>query len=78
VVRTFNDTITAAAAGLPQVQLFDAETAFSGRRLCENTVGLLEERGVASWTTPGAVRGGRCSRSGNGLTSRGEPVMALG
>ena len=126
VVRTFNDTIRAAVAGLPQVQVLDAESAFNGRRLCESTVGLLEERGVANWTTPGAVdvtewvsqirtvttivgpyqlqegghpsywgqlalrnclrlaynggavRGGRCTRSGNGLTSRGEPVMALG
>jgi GDSL-like Lipase/Acylhydrolase family len=126
VVRTFNDTIRAAATGFPQVKLLDAESAFNGRRLCENTVGLLEERGVANWTTPGAVdvtewvsqirtvttivgpyqlqegghpsywgqlalrnclrlaynggavRGGRCMRSGNGLTSRGEPVMALG
>jgi hypothetical protein len=25
----------------------------------------------------GAVRGGKCVRAGNGLTSRGEPVMAL-
>jgi hypothetical protein len=55
VVRTFNDTIRAAAAGLPQVQVLDAESAFNGRRLCESTVGLLEERGVANWTTPGAV-----------------------
>ena len=57
VVRTFNDTITnaVAAAGLPNVKVLDAETAFNGRRLCENTVGLLEERGVASWTSPGAV-----------------------
>ena len=126
VVRTFNDTIRAAAAGLPQVQVLDAESAFNGRRLCESTVGLLEERGVANWTTPGAVdvtewvsqirtvttivgpyqlqegghpsywgqlalrnclrlaynggavRGGRCTRSGTGLTSGGEPVMALG
>ena len=30
-------------------------TALNGRRLCENTVGLLEEKGVASWTTAGAV-----------------------
>ena len=29
--------------------------ALVGRRLCENTVGLLEERGIASWTSPGAV-----------------------
>jgi hypothetical protein len=57
VVRTFNDTIKAAvtAAALPQVKLFDAETAFNGRRLCESTVGLLEERSVASWTSPGAA-----------------------
>ena len=57
VVRTFNDTIKQAVAtsGLTNVQILDAETAFNGRRLCENTVGLLEERGVASWTSPGAV-----------------------
>jgi hypothetical protein len=57
VVRTFNDTIKAAVtqSGLANVNVLDAETAFNGRRLCENTVGLLEERGVASWTTPGAV-----------------------
>ncbi len=108
------------------MKVLDAENAFNGRRLCENTVGLLEERGVASWTTPGAVdvtewvsqirtvttivgpyqlqegghpsywgqlalrnclrlaynggavRGGTLHAVGNGLTSRGEPVMALG
>jgi hypothetical protein len=56
VVRTFNDTIKNAAAtsGVAHVVL-DAETAFGGRRLCENSVGLLEERGVANWTSPGAV-----------------------
>ena len=128
VVTTFNNTIKQAMAtsGLPNVKLLDAETALNGRRLCESSVGLLEERGVPSWTTAGAVdvtewvsqirtvttifgpyqlqegghpsywgqlalrsclrlaynggevRGGRCTRSGNGLTSRGEPVMALG
>jgi GDSL-like Lipase/Acylhydrolase family len=128
VVRTFNDTIKNAAAqsGLANVQVLDAETAFDGRRLCESSVGLLEERGIANWQTPGAVdvtewvsqirtvttifgpyqlqegghpsywgqlalrnclrlafnggavRGGRCTRSGNGLNGRGEPVMALG
>jgi hypothetical protein len=128
VVRTFNDTIknAVAQAGLAHVKVLDAETAFTGRRLCENTVGLLEERGIANWTTPGAVdvtewvsqirtvttivgpyqlqegghpsywgqlalrnclrlaydggavRGGRCTRSANGLNNRGEPVMALG
>jgi hypothetical protein len=128
VVTTFNATIKNAAAtsGVPNVRILDAETAFNGRRLCENTVGLLEERGVASWTSPGAVdvtewvsqirtvttivgpyqlqegghpsywgqlalrnclrlaynggavRGGRCTRAGNGLNSRGEPNMTLG
>ena len=128
VVTTFNNTIKQAMAtsGLPNVMLLDAEAALNGRRLCESIVGLLEERGVPSWTAPGAVdvtewvsqirtvttivgpyqlqegghpsywgqlalrsclrlaynggavRGGRCTRSGNGLTSRGEPVMALG
>ena len=29
--------------------------ALVGRRLCENTVGLLEEAGVSSWTSRGAV-----------------------
>ena len=127
-MTTFNNTIKQAMAtsGLPNVKLLDAETALNGRRLCESSVGLLEERGVPSWTTAGAVdvtewvsqirtvttivgpyqlqegghpsywgqlalrsclrlayndgavRGGRCTRSGNGLTSRGEPVMALG
>jgi hypothetical protein len=57
VVRTFNDTIKSAVAqsGLANVRVLDAETAFTGRRLCESSVGLLEERGVANWTTPGAV-----------------------
>ena len=42
-------------SGLPNVKLLDAETALNGRRLCETSVGLLEERGVPSWTTAGAV-----------------------
>ncbi len=31
------------------------QSAFNGRRLCENTVGLLEEKGLASWQSAGAV-----------------------
>jgi hypothetical protein len=130
-----NDTVVNALAtttrnaatgtGLPNVAVLDMQTALNGRRLCENTVGLLEERGIAAWTSPGAVdntewvaqirttstvfgpyqlqedshasywgqlamrnclrlaynagavRGGRCVRVANGLTSRGEPQMAL-
>jgi hypothetical protein len=127
VVPALNSTTRNAAttSGLANVKVLDMQTALNGRRLCENTVGLLEEKGVAAWTSPGAVdktewvaqirtastvfgpyqlqeashasywgqlamrnclrqaynggavRGGACVRSANGLTSRGEPVMAL-
>ena len=127
VVNALNTTTRNAAAtsGLANVKVLDLQTALNGRRLCENTVGLLEEKGVAAWTSAGAVdktewvaqirttstvfgpyqlqeashasywgqlamrnclrqaynggavRGGACVRSANGLTSRGEPVMAL-
>jgi hypothetical protein len=57
VVKTFNDTIKDAVAqtGLTNVRLLDMQNALVGRRLCENTVGLLEEKGIASWQSPGAV-----------------------
>jgi hypothetical protein len=127
VVPALNSTTrnAAAASGLPNVKVLDMQTALNGRRLCENTVGLLEEQGVSSWKSPdavdktewveqirtastilgpyqlqeashasywgqlamrnclrlaydnGAVRGGACVRAANGLTSRGEPQMAL-
>jgi hypothetical protein len=127
VVTTLNSTTRNAAAtsGLPNVKVLDLQKALNGRRLCESTVGLLEEKGVASWRSPGAVdktewveqirtastifgpyqlqedahadywgqlamrnclrlaynggavRGGACVRVANGLTSRGEPQMAL-
>jgi hypothetical protein len=111
--------------GDPNVRVMELQSSFNGRRLCENTVGLLEERGIANWTSPGAVdntewinqirtlstvfgpyfvqesihpnywgqlavrncvrqaynngspRGGTCTRTGSGLTTRGEPVMTL-
>jgi hypothetical protein len=127
VVTTLNSTMRNAAAtsGLPNVKVLDLQKALNGRRLCESTVGLLEEKGVASWRSAGAVdktewveqirtastifgpyqlqedahadywgqlamrnclrlaynggavRGGACVRAANGLTSRGEPQMAL-
>ncbi len=57
VVPALNNSVRngAAQSGLGNVAIFDAQSAFAGRRLCENTVGLLEERGIASWTSPGAV-----------------------
>jgi hypothetical protein len=57
VVPTFNSSVRNAAAqtGLTNIKVLDFQTSLTGRRLCENTVGLLEEKGVASWTTAGAV-----------------------
>jgi hypothetical protein len=57
VLPTFNSTIRNAVdqSGLTNVRLLDLQAALNGRRLCENTVGLLEEKGVATWTSPGAV-----------------------
>lgn len=54
---TINGAVFGAVAdsGLTNTRTLDLSTAFNGRRLCENTVGLYEERGIASWTSPGAV-----------------------
>jgi hypothetical protein len=56
VVPAINGTVRngAAQSGLTNVKIFDAQNALVGRRLCENTVGLLEEANVASWTSRGA------------------------
>jgi hypothetical protein len=45
----------AAQAGIASTKVLDVASAFNGRRLCENTVGLIEEKGLASWQSPGAV-----------------------
>jgi hypothetical protein len=60
-----NDTVVAAlgntmrnaiaTSGLTNTAVIGMETALNGRRLCENTVGLLEEEGIANWTSAGAV-----------------------
>src|SRR5690606_23968399 len=57
VVPTFNNSVRNAVtqAGLSNTKVLDLTTSLNGRRLCENTVGLLEEKGVASWTSAGAV-----------------------
>ena len=54
---TINNTVRAAIgqSGLTNVRVLDLASAFNGRRLCENTVGLLEERGLSSWSQSGAV-----------------------
>jgi hypothetical protein len=45
----------AAQSGLGNVKVLDTSSLLNGRRLCENTVGLLEEQGVASWASAGAA-----------------------
>lgn len=57
VVTTLGNTMKNAVStsGLTNTAVIDMATALNGRRLCENTVGLLEERGIANWTSPGAV-----------------------
>ncbi|MCW2998078.1 MAG: hypothetical protein JWN65_1627 [Solirubrobacterales bacterium] len=54
---TINTAVKNAAAqtGLANVKILELQSAFNGRRLCENTVGLVEERGLASWRSTGAV-----------------------
>ncbi|WP_287901156.1 hypothetical protein [Arthrobacter sp.] len=57
LLPTINGAVAQAAAqsGLSNVKTLDVTSLFSGRRLCENTVGLLEEKGVTSWTQAGAA-----------------------
>jgi hypothetical protein len=57
IVPAFNNSVRNAVAqtGLSNIKILDLQQSLNGRRLCENTVGLLEEKGVASWTSAGAV-----------------------
>jgi hypothetical protein len=52
-----NGTVRAALtqAHVAGAKLLDVSHAFDGRRLCESEVGLYEEKGLTSWTQPGAV-----------------------
>ena len=54
---TINSTVRAAIgqSGLTNTRLLELQSAFNGRRLCENTVGLYEEVGLSSWTQSTAV-----------------------
>jgi hypothetical protein len=45
----------ATATGLANIKTMELASAFNGRRLCEKGVGLLEEEGMTSWTSPEAV-----------------------
>jgi ABC-type phosphate transport system substrate-binding protein len=50
-----NGAAAANPANKPKVRFLDLKTAFNGRRLCENGVGLLEEGGLNRWNVAGAV-----------------------
>jgi len=54
---TINATVRNAitASGVAGVKTLELASAFNGRRLCENTVGLYEEKGLTSWLQLGAV-----------------------
>ena len=54
---TINTAVRSAAtqSGLSNIKILELASAFNGRRLCENTVGLYEEKGLAGWTSTGAV-----------------------
>jgi hypothetical protein len=56
-LATINATVRNAvtASGVAGVKTLELASAFNGRRLCENTVGLYEEKGLTSWTQPAAV-----------------------
>jgi len=57
VVAAMNGSVRngAAQAALPNLVVLDLQNALDGRRLCETGVGLLEEAGIASWQSAGAV-----------------------
>jgi hypothetical protein len=54
MVQTLNGVVKNAAAALA-LPVFDAQNALAGHRLCENTVGLMEETGTPTWQSPGAA-----------------------
>ena len=60
MLSTVNATVMAAAAdvrtaGYPNVVTLDLANLFVGHRLCENTVGTLDEKGLSSWKDARAV-----------------------
>jgi hypothetical protein len=52
---TINSAVKNGASQAGVSQVMELQSTFNGRRLCENTVGLLEEKGLASWRSAGAV-----------------------
>ncbi|MGA8987022.1 hypothetical protein [Aeromicrobium sp.] len=54
---TINSTVTGAIsqAGITNAKTLNLAATFNGRRLCESSVGLYEEVGLADWSAPTAV-----------------------
>ncbi|HWL37616.1 MAG TPA: hypothetical protein VNQ77_15630 [Frankiaceae bacterium] len=54
---TINNSVTNAISqsGITNIRTLNLTSAFNGRRLCESTVGLLEEKGLWDWRSAGAV-----------------------
>lgn len=57
VVPSINNSVknAVAASGLSNVKVLDMQTFMNGHRLCEKGVGLMEDKGLTSWTQPGAA-----------------------
>jgi hypothetical protein len=57
LLPTINGAVAGAISdsGLTNTRTLNLANAFTGRRLCESTVGLYEEKGLSSWTNAGAV-----------------------
>jgi hypothetical protein len=57
VVTAMNGSMRngAAQSGIANLVVLDLQDALVSRRLCEKGVGVLEEVGLASWQSPGAV-----------------------
>lgn len=56
-LTTINGALRSAAMNIKatNVRVLDLSGAFAGRRLCEQGVGLFEDKGLASWNAPGAA-----------------------
>jgi hypothetical protein len=54
---TINNSVRSgvAGSGLSNVTVMDISQLTANHRLCQNTVGLLEETGISSWRSPGAA-----------------------
>ena len=57
MLPTIDSTVlgAASAAGLSNVKTMELSSAFNARRLCDKGVGLLEEEGLSTWKSAGAV-----------------------